>query len=951
MNFVRHDWRRSGGAWIACLCFAMLALKPAGAQDASEEDDVRELGSIEVTGSRLSRNDLEGPQPVTTITAEDIERGAYTTVFEALSQLAQFNGTIQDDQFGGFTQAANTLDLRALGPGRTLILLNGRRATDYPLAFNGQSNVVNLANIPTAMVDRIEILSSGASAIYGSDAVAGVINVILKKNVEDLTLTVRANDTQDGGGETIRLQAVGGYSSKRFNVTYGIEHLDRDPVYAFQRDFQDSFADDPTNSGIPLIDDPDNGVTNTRSFLVLDFADGNGDGNTYVDPGQAACSSLSNLVDGTVDYSFRAGRGFYCGTPNDVSQFTIRNGKRNTSIYSNASFELTPEHSLFGSFIYTDSETRADTGTRFWAFNTGVIDGTFVNTASPDDLGIGGGLEYWQRVFTPEEGGRGGNKDDIFDERMIDIAVGIEGIIGDWDYEAAYSASRYDLERYRRLISVSRANAFFLGPQQGEINLGLGAPTAIFNAPTSRLYTALTPAEYQSITTTDFTNADSSNQQISLTLTNPAVFALPAGDVGFAGTLEWATQDYAINLDQQLLDGEIFGFTGTGGAGERDRYALGLEARIPILETLTVTTALRQDKYDDITRVDDATTYNLGIEYRPFSSLLLRASAATSFRAPDMHYVFAGPSGFFTAVTDEFLCRRDEPGVSFPDCTFSGVGIEGVRQGNQDLEEEEGESFTVGFVWEITDDISMSVDYYDIQLDNVVSDLSIANLLEVEADCRLGQTAGGQPVDVNSQECQDAIGRITRNPVIPGPGNELVSEAIDIVTTGSINTALLRTSGFDINYRHRLRTERWGDFNLGVQYNIVTRNEDEEFAGDGIRDRLNDLQVFDWRSRVRGTLGWEYGDFNTQLTMLRTGSLPNWAETDRCCIQFLYNLSAGYSLMDDRLNLGLFINNLFDEAPPRDLTYDAYPYYSQFNFDPYGREWGLQASYSFDNPF
>ncbi|MEO0574622.1 MAG: TonB-dependent receptor [Pseudomonadota bacterium] len=927
-----------------------LLVSPVMAQE-SDDEDARELGTVEVTGSRLSRNDLEGPQPVTTITEQDIERGAYTTVFEALSSLAQFNGTIQDDQFAGFTQAASTLDLRALGPGRTLILLNGRRATDYPLAFNGQSNVVNLANIPTAMVDRIEILSSGASAIYGSDAVAGVVNVILKKDVDDLTVTLRANDTQDGGGETRRLQAVGGYSNKRFSLTYGIEHMDRQPVYAFERDFQDSFADNPTNSGIPLIDDPVNGVTNTRSFLVLDPFDGNGDGDSYVDPGQAACDGLGNLVDGTVDYSFRANRGFYCGTPNDVSQFTIRNAKRNTSLYSNASFELTESMSVFGSFIYTDSETRTDTGTRFWGLDTGVIAGTFINTTETDDLGVGGALEYWQRVFTPEEGGRGGNKDDIFDETVVDVTIGLEGILGDWDYEAAFSTSRYDLERYRRLIDASAANDFFLGPQQGSIDLGLGVQTQIFNAPRSRLYTALTPDEYQSITTTDFTTADSSNKQLSFIATNQSLFSLPAGDVGVAGTLEWATQEYAINLDQKLLDGEIFGFTGTGGGGERDRYALGLEARIPVIEGVTLTTAVRRDEYDDVTRVDDATTYNVGIEYRPLSSLLLRASAATSFRAPDMHYVFSDPSGFFTSVTDEYLCRRDEAGVSFPDCTFSGVNIEGVRQGNLDLEEEEGQSFTVGAVWEITKDISISVDYYDIELDNVVSDLSIANLLQVEADCRLGQTAGGVAVDINSGECQDTLGRITRNPVVPGPGNELISEAIDIVTTGSINTALLRTSGFDVNYQHRVRTERFGDFSLGVQYNLVTRSDDEEFEGDGIRNRLDDLQIFDWRSRVRGQLGWEYGDFNTQLTMLRTGSLPNWAETDRCCIQFIYNLSAGYRLMEERLTLGLFVNNLFDEAPPRDATYDVYPYYSGGNFDPYGREWSVQASYAFDNPF
>ncbi len=192
---------------------AMLLASPTFAQDdEAEDEDTKELDKVTITGSRIARTDVEGPAPVFIIDREQIEREGFTTVQGALKSLTQATGVVQNELFSGFTQNANSLDLRGLGPGRTLILIDGRRVSDYPLPYNGQSNIVNISAIPLAAVDRIEVLSGGASAIYGSDAVAGVVNIIMRRDFgNSIDMNVRVGATDGGGMETSRLQAVGGF--------------------------------------------------------------------------------------------------------------------------------------------------------------------------------------------------------------------------------------------------------------------------------------------------------------------------------------------------------------------------------------------------------------------------------------------------------------------------------------------------------------------------------------------------------------------------------------------------------------------------------------------------------------------------------------------------------------------------------------------------------------------
>jgi iron complex outermembrane recepter protein len=941
-------------ALIMSTAISTLSVPSLFAQE--EEEANGEDNRIVVTGSRLKRNDVEGAAPITVLTAEDIEANGFTTAFEALKSLTVVNGSNQGAQDGGtFTQGADSLNLRAIGPGRTLTLVNGRRISDYPLPYNGQSNIRNVANIPSIMIDRIEILSSGASAIYGSDAVAGVVNIILKDSMEGMLATVRLGDTHDGGGESYRLQFSGGIQDDNLDLIYGLEYFNREPIMAYEREFMDSFRDNP---------DVINGVrdvVNSRSFLILDPFNGDGVPGSYVDPGEATCAPLSNLAGGSLEYSFRPGAGNYCGTANDIGFNSIRNAKNNISAYVNGTYQLGNSHELFTTLILTDNEVEWDVGTNFWQYEGGLetndLGRYFVNSANTDWFGIGGQTELWQRIFTPEE--VADNNNHSF-ETSIDATIGARGeFFGGFDYEFSLSMSKYDLKRQRRLIDKESADLFFLGPVTGTVDFGFGVWN-IHNAPSSNLYRQLTHEEYESISGIDTTNADSQNVTSTLVFTNEDLWDMPAGSAGLAVVLEAASQEYSIELDPKLINREWFGYTGTGGGGERDRFALGVETMIPLSSDLTANVAARWDKYDDATNVDDAVTYNVGLEYRPTDSLLVRTTRSSSFRAPDMHFVYADPSGFFTSATDQYLCRVQQlaeittpTGADFNSCTLNiglgggagipgSYGIGGARQGSTFLEEEEGDSTTIGFVFDVTEDMSFTLDYYHIEMRNVVRDQSISSLLELEANCRLGENfAGTETFDSNSAECQNAFSLITRNGSNVTPTSELITS----VTTGPINAALRETAGYDAQLDYRFELQDLGQFFLHAEYNHVVKDQDQQFEGDDVRNLRDNMQVFNLRSAFTASLNWRIGDWSTTLYGRRTGSVPNWAETERCCIQFSYNMSVAYQVSDD-LRVGLFVKDIRNKSPQVDPTFNSYPYYFTGQYDAYGREYSLQFDYS-----
>ncbi|MGH8236414.1 MAG: TonB-dependent receptor domain-containing protein, partial [Steroidobacteraceae bacterium] len=544
-----------------------------------------------------------------------------------------------------------------------------------------------------------------------------------------------------------------------------------------------------------------------------------------------------------------------------------------------------------------------------------------------------------------------------FDEFAWDTALGLRGNFGaGFDWELAYHRSDYKVERDNRLLLDQPTNAFFFGPQLGSLPFGTAQLPIVSVTDYSRFVRPLTPAEFRSITALNHTEADSSNDQVSAVISGD-LFKLPAGAVQFASVFEWGTQEYDINLDPREVAGEFAGFLNSfPGGGSRDRYAAGVELAVPVLSSVRTTLAGRYDKYDDITNVDDAFTYNLGLEYRPFKTLLLRGSYATSFRAPDMHFVFAGSSSTFSAPRDALRCRRDFGVTDLNQCAFipglTGVLATTERQGNPGLKEETSKSWTAGLAWNITQSLDFTVDYFDIQIENTVNDLTDDFITGTEADCVLGRTLSGAPVDSSSAQCQFIRGLVTRNVPVPGvPGS---IDNIAQLNTLPINRAFEGVTGLDASLNYFLDANRWGRFFFTFGWSHILKQERQEFAGDPVDSYRDDSRNRDLRSKIRSSVTWEKSGFSQTLYVDRQGSRPTYAAAFtanptefRTRPYSFYNYTVSYTSPADTWSVGLIVDNLLDADPKIDGTFAGWPFFFGQNVNAYGREVFLEGKYKF----
>lgn len=944
MNFTsRLTLRRSLLAQSLAIAIAATYALPGYAQDtaAAEADkkaegDSTKMETMIVTGSRIKRSEIEGPAPVTVITSEQIEREGFVTVFDALSTLTQASGSTQNDfnSAGGFTPNASVINLRGLGTGRTLLLINGRRAADYPFPYNGQSNFQNFGNIPAAAVDRIEVLSGGASAIYGSDAVAGVVNVVLKTNFEGDVLKVRGSTSTRGGRDVGDLQWVGGRTGDKWSVTYAFEAYHSDPLFAYERDFFDSGEDNPLPPALggyqPSIGAQ---IRRTRPLPT-----------TYTLPAGYDCSAHAEWRPWTYVSSTVAGQtlGPGCGYDEFVAQQTVVNKNDDLSGYVYGTYDFDGDLQAWASLQMYNSKARTSGGLEQWAggpqFNSQFYDPQFGTTILPI------------RAIMPSEYGGSTGTFQKFSERSYDIAFGLNGTFGDrFDWNATIGRAEYNTDRTRPRMLVSAVTDFFLGPRLGVTTGIAGIPNniPIYQLNLDRFYSALTPEEYKSISTQVNYEAESFNNSASFVLTGD-IWELPAGPVGLAAVVEATQQGYTLDSDSRLLPTrrEIYNLTGTGGGGDRDRYALGAEISVPILDSLDLQLAGRFDQYDDVTEVGDAKTWNAGLSWRPLDSLLLRASYATSFKAPDLHYVFAEQSGGFATVFDTYRCLTD--GFNATQCGTANARYSysafSVRQGQPSLREETGDSTTVGFVWDVMDDLSIQADYYEVDLKDTIADITSLFTLDAEAGCLTGLTRNRQPYQFapDSAFCQAILTRVDR---LVSPGSTQDGQ-ISEIRSGPINRALLSTKGIDASVTYRLDTDRFGNFGWTTGWSHTLEQKTKEFPNDPVNSYRDSLTNFDFRSRVRSTMTWEKDSWSAAVFMLRLGSLPNWAETGRIAPNFTWNANIAKEISED-LKLTLFVNNVFDKIAPRDDTFNSYPYFWRA-FSPIGRELAIQVDYTFN---
>ncbi len=925
-------------AICASLALQIVPVRNAQAQDTSSSNasgttssEKKELEKIVVTGSIIPQSEIETASPVITITSKQIEKQGFGNVYDALRALPLATGAVQDSQFtAGFTPGANALRLLGLDPGFTLNLINGHPMADYPLLYNGSSNFVDLSDIPSGMVDHIDILPGNQSSIYGSSAIAGVINIILKDKLDGMELNVRGGTFSDGGGQNERAQFLGGHSWGNLDVLFGVQLSNQKPIWGFQRDQTQSSNANPNP----------NSRYGSRTFLY-NYIDLNDGSTHYVDPGENGCDGLSNLFGGTTTRDNRPGRGYYCGSRYQEGYSTIYNANKSGTGYLDLKYKLDSGAEIYGDILYNVSSIRFSGGPHFWQPSTDT-GGYFWNDQSDNPL------QSFQHIFAPEETGGLDSITERQIERSYNAWGGVRGTIGsDWDYDAYAARSQQNLTDKQYWPLKDAVNDFFaqqfLGPQLGTY---YGYP--IYHPNVSNYYQPLTPGQYRSFTGLIDSDSKAWTQNLNLKVSNTNLFSLPAGPVGFGGVLQVGNQYWNNGTDPRVVNGDFWGLTGTSGSGNRDNWAIAGELQVPIVNMLTANASVRYDKYEnDGGGSDDKTTYKLGLEFRPTDALLFRANYATAFRAPDMAYSFGGSSGFFTSGTDYYRCAVSEPGTPISDCTYNPVSIFGLHEGNRDLKSITAKSWGGGIVWSPTADFNIKADYYHINISNEVQLQDLNTLLRTEAACRLGQ------LDPTSPTCITAISQVQRSPAdSPNPN------VLQQVTVLPINVSRENVSGIIASLNYRMDAGRVGKFQFNADYHVTLKHEQQQFPGDPTIDFLrNPFYSTDFKSIFAGSITWDIDKWSTTLRGTRYGSTPNyiaWTNTDgyaapgagRVDPWILYNGSVTYSISDD-MNVSFIVNNIRNSKPPKDPTWTTSPYYNYNVFNPFGRELWLEFDWRF----
>lgn len=936
------------------------------------EANARTLDTVTVTGSRIKRSEVEGPAPVTIITAEQIKKEGYATVYDALSTLTEAIGTVESDaQWGQHTSNASPLNLRNMGPGRSLLLVNGHRVADYPLPYGGQSNFQNFSSIPSAAIDRIEVLASGASAIYGSDAIAGVVNVILKKEYQGDQFRVKTGTSTRGGRDLFDISWSGGRTGEGWSLAYAAQYLKRDPLFAGERSFMDSEND----ALFPGWNEADR----ARGHRFADYYDtariSRMDNNMRISPPAGACDNpgfggVTQLQDyreyNNTTHTLGPSLGERCAAAKNFHNWTAKDGEESASLYLYGTLDFSDRTQGWASMMVYDTE-----GTSSIAdFGMG-----YVPNVRWYDAGIGAVVEG-KRFFTKKEIGPALTRTD---ERSVDFAMGVKGTIADrFDWEVSYDHADYQLKKTYPATVPALVNAFLLGPQLGvtDASYGESVPvgTPIYNVDLNHFFSPITREDWRDISTFGNDRAWSKVDQAQLVFSGD-LFQGWAGPISFATVAEVARQSYELNPDPNTVPalGQVppgpnlmntpyaspyYGYD--LGGGSRKRWAVGTEFRVPLwdsetpgLGSATWNIAGRYDDYDQ-TLDNSKATWMTGLEWRPFDSLLIRGSYATNFRAPDMHYVYASGGQSFSQVIDGVRCYQQnriglcsDTGGNEDPATSTFYDTVSTRSGSPLLKYEEGNSWTAGFVWDIRDRLSVSADYWFIEIENAIDNVGRDFILAADLGCEAGINTDGSPyvnpftAEAPTDEfCQSMRSRIDRN----GPNN-----AISEIREGPINKGGRRAEGVDVAVRYGFDTASFGDFNFALNYtNLMKLSTKETEASDwtdGKRGARDDI-----KTKLRASASWLYGNFDSTLSMTRISSVKgtNWggcvpfdngergvAINDDDCVgndptsvnfgqqadryygyvkaPVIFNLSAGYRFTENQ-KLNLYVNNLLDDV-------------------------------------
>ncbi|WP_419834509.1 TonB-dependent receptor plug domain-containing protein [Endozoicomonas atrinae] len=620
-----------------------------------EGESVEKLEKIQVTGSRISRVDAEGASPVTVITREEIDQSGAVSVADVLRSMTENGAGSYSEKFtNSFAPGSASVSLRGLGSSRTLVLLNGRRVANFGFAQNVNETGVDLNSIPLSAVERVEVLKDGASAIYGSDAIAGVVNVILKKDFEGAEVSTSYGQSIEGDGQKGQMNLVTGKTFGDTNVMLSLDYYNQDDIMMKDRENSAS-ANQTANGGYDF--------RSSRSIYPLIY---NVDTDTYTcnDPTGAGCR---------YDYS---------------QELQALPPSERYGLLGNLNHDFDNGISAFGELSYTRVITDLISApTPHFASVTNQP--AILDPANPNNPNPGNTTWVYSRYADV------GQRLNETDSQTYRAVGGLTGAFSfddrdvDWETSVGYSLNNV-VNKGRNYIDEAKLNAAIADGSYDPTDPTGNSEDVIsgFRVSTKR-------------------EADSDMKFATLNASMP-LMELPTGEVYMALGTEWRAESIEDTPDPLAASGGILGSGGTGAKGDRSVKAAYAEFAIPLHDTVEMQMTGRWENYSDFGNTIDP---KVALRWQPLDNLMIRGSYTTSFKAPTLPELFSGDSVSYLVLEDTTGCEADPT----DDYKCEAKQYQVVYSGNEELDAEEAETFNLGFVYEPIDRLELKLDLYKIR--------------------------------------------------------------------------------------------------------------------------------------------------------------------------------------------------------------------------------------------
>ena len=925
----------------ACVMGALLSTSHVAY---SQIDDV-ELEEITVTGSRIQRPEFEQSAPVVTVSQEEIKRFATPDLGVILSELPAIGatGTLTGNTAaaGGNNAVAgvSSVDLRRLGLNRTLVLVDGRRH----VAAVGGSAQVDISTIPAPLVERIDVVTGGASAVYGSDAVSGVVNVILKDDFEGLEFNISGADSLEGvGNQNYSASVVGGFNfaQDRGNISVfgGVDDLEQ----TFATDIRqfNNFGtianplDTGENDGIPdrlTVAGVGSELIN-RTTVINPFG---GDRFTFDDNGNVIEQVQR---DGTNSFAF--GRvpedctSCFFGETSEDFQPEVQKAY----VGFNADYDVTDTLNVYGGvkYVKTDIIQLFQPIFRFGNAVINVNDNPFLPEEARQRLLANGQTTVTTARFFDDLGFRFADNE----RELTQIVAGVKGEFDIGDNNFAFDVSYVDgqTENVRNTpntLIVGNFNAALdavrdpstgqivcRNPSAATVNPGACAPFNPFG---------FNQASAQSL---DFIGATATREDVleqqvltaSLVSDTSSFLNLPGGAIDYVVGFEYREESSSTVTDALTQSGVLTNAATPDDFGEFDVTEFFAEISLPLLKDrkfakeLTVSAAYRDADYS---HAGDADAWKLDLVWAPFESFNFRGTVGEAVRAPNIDEAFSALSPGFANINDP--CDDDNIGDNpnrAANCAALGipagfqandnVSIDIISGGNPNLFSESSDSYTAGFVWQPTfaEGLNVSVDYYNIEIEDAILFVDPQDILD---NC------------VGSADGLDAgfCSQITRNAI----------NDVALVESGFLNASALETNGYDINIDYRgLELSRLGlpgTLDVNVFFNFLTQLDRFEFQALPDEVNVEDGEIGDPDFQYRLSAGYTLNDLSVNWTTRfvdrsfrldlspeeQGGDIPEDNDIPFVSSQTTHDISVNY-LINDKFSVYGGVRNIFDQVPP-----------------------------------